>query len=63
MPRSPEEREVALECLRLAAQNPNLAPNAIPDEAERYYAFVIGEHWSDLERRVQKLEAATRREG
>lgn len=43
MSRNPEEREVALECLRLAVSNAPIAVSLDPvKEAGRFYAFVTG---------------------
>lgn len=54
--RNPDERALAFECLRLAAQNGyQTAPSEIIAAAERYFAFATGD---DAREKLAAVRAA-----
>lgn len=53
MPRDSEERQIALECLRLANRFDSSA-EVVVDDAARYFAFVTGDDSADKLAKVRE---------
>lgn len=54
MPRNPQEREIAFQCLQLALGQGPSHPDNIIGEAERYFAFVTGDDAADKLKAVRE---------